>query len=140
MDVGAAFVADEQALEVVQPSEGALDDPAVAAETGAVLGRAPSDHRPDPALPELAAMASGVVGAIGDELPGPATRPTDEAAHVRHAVDEREQLGDVVAVAAREREGERDARLVDDQMMFGAEPSTVNRARARRTAPFFACT
>jgi hypothetical protein len=26
VDVGAVFVADEQALEVVQPGEGALDD------------------------------------------------------------------------------------------------------------------
>jgi hypothetical protein len=34
--VGAAFVADDQALEVVQPGEGALDDPAVAAEAGAI--------------------------------------------------------------------------------------------------------
>ena len=29
--VGAAFVADDQALEVVQPGEGALNDPAVGA-------------------------------------------------------------------------------------------------------------
>jgi hypothetical protein len=38
VDVGAAFVANEQALEVVQPGEGALDNPAVAAEAGAMVG------------------------------------------------------------------------------------------------------
>lgn len=43
MDLGAAVVADEQLFELVQPGEGALDDPAVAAEAGAVLGLAPCD-------------------------------------------------------------------------------------------------
>ena len=47
--LGAAFVADEQPLELVQVREGALDDPANAAEAGAVVGAAASDHRPDPA-------------------------------------------------------------------------------------------
>jgi len=34
--VGAAFVADEQSFHLVQPAEGAFDDPAVAAEPGVV--------------------------------------------------------------------------------------------------------
>ena len=41
----AAVVADEQSFELVQPGEGALDDPAVAAEPGAVLGLAAGDLR-----------------------------------------------------------------------------------------------
>jgi hypothetical protein len=40
VDLGAAVVPDEQGLELVQPGEGALDDPAVAAQPGAVLGLA----------------------------------------------------------------------------------------------------
>lgn len=43
MDFVAAVVADEQPLEVVQPGEGALDDPASSTEAGAVLGLAASD-------------------------------------------------------------------------------------------------
>jgi hypothetical protein len=43
VDVGAAVVADEQSFELVEPGEGALDHPAVAAESGAMLGLAPSD-------------------------------------------------------------------------------------------------
>ena len=49
MDLVAAVVADEQSLEVVQPREGALDDPAVAAKAGAVLGLAARDLGSDPA-------------------------------------------------------------------------------------------
>ncbi len=48
MDFVAAVVADEQALEVMEPGEGALDDPAGAAEPGAVLGLAARDLRSDP--------------------------------------------------------------------------------------------
>ena len=49
MDLVAAVVADEQSFEVVQPGEGALDDPAGAAEAGAVLRLAPRDLRLDAA-------------------------------------------------------------------------------------------
>ena len=141
VDVGAAFVADEEALlVVVQPGEGSHDDPAVAAEAGAVLGLAACDLWLDAAPAELAAMRRVVVGAVGGEPAGPSPGPADLAAHRRHPVEERDQLGAVVAVAARERPGERDPRGVDEEMMFRAVSGSVNRARARRAAPFFACT
>jgi hypothetical protein len=38
VDVVAAVGADEQSAAVVEPGEGAFDDPAVAAEAGATLG------------------------------------------------------------------------------------------------------
>ena len=44
MDLGAAVVANEQPLEVLQPGEGTLDNPA-SAEAGAVLGLATGDLR-----------------------------------------------------------------------------------------------
>jgi hypothetical protein len=52
-----AVVADEQPFELVQPGKGALDDPAVAAEAGAVLGLAPRDLRCDPEPTKLATVA-----------------------------------------------------------------------------------
>ena len=52
VDLVAAVVADEQPFELVEPGKGALHDPAVAAEPGAVLGVAPGDLRFDPALAE----------------------------------------------------------------------------------------
>ena len=48
MDLVAAVVADEESFVLVEPGEGALDDPADAAETGAVLGLTASDLRGDP--------------------------------------------------------------------------------------------
>jgi hypothetical protein len=140
VDVGAAVVADEQSFELVQPSEGALDHPAVAANAGAVPGLAAGDLSGDPALAELAPLRSVVVGAVGCEAVWPSTRPTDPATYRRDAIDERDQLGDVVAVAARERPGERDPRRIDEEVVLRAQSGSINRARARRGAPFFACT
>ncbi len=140
VDVVATFVADEQSFEVVQPGEGALDDPAVAAEAGAVFAFAAGDLRRDAAASELAAVAVGVVAAVGGQPLGPSARPADLAAHGRHRVEQRDQLGDVVAVAARERPGERDPSRVDQEVLLRPVSGSINRARARLGAPFLACT
>ena len=140
MDVAAAVVADEQSFELVEPGEGALDDPAVVAKSGSVLGLAACDLRRDPALAELAAAGVVVVAAVGADAIGAAARPTDLAADRRYPVDERDQLGAVMAVAARERPGERDPGGVDEEMVLRAVSGSINRARARLGAPFFAWT
>jgi len=81
-----------------------------------------------------------VVAAVGDQAVWPPARSTTDAGDRWHRVEKRNQLRDVVAVAARDREGERDPRLVDEEMMLGARPTSVHGARARLGAPFFACT
>jgi len=42
-----AVGADEESAAVVEPGEGAFDDPAVSAEAGAVFDLAACDDRPD---------------------------------------------------------------------------------------------
>jgi len=64
--VGVAVVADGEAAVAVEPGEGAFDDPAVAAESGAVLGLATGDERFDGAPAEFAAAAGVVVGAVSE--------------------------------------------------------------------------
>jgi hypothetical protein len=140
VDLVAAVVADEQSLVVVQPGEGALDDPAHPTESGAVLGLATSDLRLDVAGAEFAAVLVVVVAAIGRDPVGASTWPADLAADRRDTVDERHQLRDVVAIAAGHRPGERDPGRVYEKVMLRAGSGSINRARARRGAPFFACT
>jgi hypothetical protein len=140
VDLGAAVVADEESLELVEPGEGAFDDPADAAESGAVLGLAAGDLGGDAAAAEFATVLVVVVAAVGDDPVGTSAWPADFAADGRYAVDEREQLGDVVAVSAGERPGERDPARVYEKMMLRAGSGSINRARARRGAPLFACT
>ena len=83
VDFGAAVVADEQPFELVEPGEGALDDPAVAAEAGAMLGLAAGDLGLDSALAELSAVLVVVVAAVGGEPVWPPSGSADAAAHRR---------------------------------------------------------
>ena len=92
MHLGAAFVADEQSLELVEVREGALDDPADGAEPGAVFGLAAGDHGSDAQLADEAAVLVVVVAAVAVTRFGRRRGRADLAAHWRHAVDERDQL------------------------------------------------
>jgi hypothetical protein len=58
VDVGAAFVADAQAAALVQPADRALDDPALAAESGAMLALRSSDGRPGPSSAQFPAAGA----------------------------------------------------------------------------------
>jgi hypothetical protein len=53
-----------------------------------------------------------VVAAVGGDPVGPPARSAWLAPHGRHTVDERDQLGDVMSVAAGDRPGQRDPRRV----------------------------
>jgi hypothetical protein len=123
----------------VEPGEGAFDDPAVTAEPGAVVGLATGDHGFDTAFPDEAAVLVVVVAAIGEQRLGSLSGPADLAADGWDAVEELDQLGDVVAVAAGERPGERDAAAVYEEMVLAAPPAAIDRAGTRFRAPFFAC-
>src|SRR5215213_9261780 len=116
--VGAAFVADEQSFELVQVREGTFDDPADAAEAGAVLSVASRDHGSDPSRANESAVLVEVVAAVADQLLGTPARPPDESGDRGHAVEQRDQLGDVVTVAAGQHPGERDPGRVDEEMVL----------------------
>ena len=90
----------------------------------------------DAPLAQEAAVLVVVVAAVGDD----AGREAGPAGDRRHRLQQRDQLGDVVAIAAGERPGERDPARLDEQVVLGARSGSVNRARARLGAPFLACT
>lgn len=129
MDLGVAFVAGSQAAEVVQVREAAFDDPALAAEVGAVLGAALGDDGFDPARPEQPAVLVVVIAAIGEEAVGLAPRAAWLAGN-RPGVqqfEQRDQLRDVVAIAAGQRDRERDPGGVDEQVVLGAGAAAIDR-------------
>jgi hypothetical protein len=127
MEFGAAFPVQPDAPEDVQPGEGALDCPAQPSQAGAVLWGAPGDDGLDATRRELAPVLVEVVAAVGDQRVGAQAGAPDLAGDRADAVDERQQLGDVVAVAARQLDGQRDPGAVDDQLVLGARSATVNR-------------
>ena len=137
MDVVAAVGADQETAAVVEPGEGALDDPAVTAQPGAVLGLAAGDDRLDASLPDKAAVLVVVVAAVGDQCARSASRSADAAADGRHPIEQLEQLGDVVAVAAGERPGERDTAAVYEQVVLAAAPGRGRRGSGPVFGPLF---
>jgi hypothetical protein len=64
----------------------------------------------------------------------PAVRPTGLAPHRRDGVQQRQQLGDVVAVAAGDGDRERDPVGIGQQVVLGAWPAPVDRTWADRLA------
>ena len=138
--VVAAFVADEEPLELVEVGEGAFDDPAVAAEAGAVFGLASRDHGFDAAGSQQPAVFVVVVAAVADHAVGPAAWSADEPCDRGHPVEQRDQLGDVVAVATGQCVGEGDPGRVDEEVVLRPVAAPLDRARPRFGAPFFACT
>jgi hypothetical protein len=140
VDLVASVVADEQSFELVQPGEGAFDDPAVAAKAGAVRAASASDLGDDPAAAQFAAVLVVVVATIGGDTRGSLARPAGFAGDGRDTVKQRDQLRHVMAVAARDCPGERNPARVYEQVMLGTVSGSINRARARFGAPFFACT
>jgi hypothetical protein len=68
VDVGAPVGTDEQAAVVVEPGEGALNNPAVATQPGAVLDLTPGDEPLDAALPEETAVLVVVVRRLRTRL------------------------------------------------------------------------
>ena len=135
MDVGAAFVADAEAAVLVQPGNRALDHPALLAQAGAVRLFRSGDRGADPASAQFPAVAAGVVGAVTIEAGRPAPGAAALAAHGWDRVHERQQLQDVVVVAARERERERGASSAGERMVFRTAPGAVYGAWSRLLAP-----
>jgi hypothetical protein len=98
------------------------------------------DLRLDPLLADLSAVAVVVVAALGGQAIGTSARRPDAAAQRRRGVERRQQLRDVVAVAAGQGAGERDTGGGHEQVVLGARPAPVDRARPRVGAPLLAGT
>jgi hypothetical protein len=117
--------------------EAAFDDPALASEAGAVLGAAPGDHGLDASGPQQASVLVVVIAAVGEHGVGFLARPADLASDGPgvQVIEQRQQLGDVVAVAAGQRDSERDPGRVDEQVVLGSCAGTIDRGWPRQEPP-----
>lgn len=140
VDVCFAFPSDAEPAEAVEPGEGSLDHPPVDAKSGAVAGVSAGDGRDDAASPDLVPIDVVVVATVGEQGIGSAAGVPDAASDRWDRVQQRHELGDVVAVTSGEEDGERGAVAIGDQMVLGACPASVDRRRARVKPPFSALT
>lgn len=81
-----------------------------------------------------------VVAAVTEHDVGAVSRSAALAPYVRHCLEQWNELGDVVAVAAGQDDGERDAGGIGDQVVLTARPAPVDRTSSRLGSPFNART
>jgi hypothetical protein len=124
--IGASFVAGAEPFELVQPGEATLDYPAHLAQSGTVGDAASRDQRLDAPLPQHAAVLVEIVAPVGIQAPGLAAGTSPPTPDRRDGVQQRQELGDVVPVAAGERDRERGSVTVDDQVVLGAGTGAVD--------------
>ncbi len=120
MDLGVALVACSEAPEVVQVSETALHDPALAAQARTMRCTAAGDDGCDPESPEQPTVLVVVIATVGEEPVGLLSWPSDLSGD-RPAVevfDQWQQLGDIVAMPAGEADRQGDAAGIDKQMVL----------------------
>jgi hypothetical protein len=101
-----------------------------------VLGAATGDHRLHTECADETTVLVVVAAAAAEHHVRAATGPAALAPHRRDGLEQRDQLGDVVAVAAGQCGGERDAGGVGDQVMLAARSTPVDRASLGRGSPF----
>jgi hypothetical protein len=89
---------------------------------------------------QLPAVDVVVVAAGSEQFAGSAAGSSSSAADRWDGLDQWDQLGDVVAVAAGERDRQRNAAGVADQMVLGTGPAAVDRRRADVCPPLSART
>lgn len=130
MNVGPTLKAKAKTTEVVEPCVSTLDHPAKLAESTAVLGAAPCDHRLDAAFAKFLAMRFGVVTAISVDDFGLLKRSATCAANRRNGIDERQQLGDIVAVRAGQDCTDGHAVRIDEDMMLRTGSRPIRGVRA----------
>lgn len=106
-----------------------FDHPAEFAQTTAVLCAAPGDHRFDAAFAKFLAMWFGVVAAIGVDDSGLLKRSATHAANRRNRINERQQLGEVVAVRAGQDCTDGDAVGIDEDVVFGTGTRAIRGVR-----------
>jgi hypothetical protein len=81
-------------------------------------GVAPGDHGLRPPCPQLASVLVMVIATIGEQPLGTSSRTSGLAGDRADAVDERQQLSDVVAMPAGQADRERYPTGVGDQVVL----------------------
>ncbi len=129
MDVRAAFVANAQAAELMQPTEGPFHDPAGFAQPAAVRRALARQRIGDAHTPQPAMMRGTATSAVALHNLGPLARAPDLAPHGGNGCHEWLQLATVMHVGCGHKRAQRQALGIGAKMMFAARFAAVGRVR-----------
>ncbi|SPD61796.1 conserved protein of unknown function (plasmid) [Cupriavidus taiwanensis] len=130
MNVSSTFEANAKTTKVVKPRLGTFDNPAELAQTTTVLSPAFGKHRLDAALAKPLTMWLGVIASVCVDDFWLLKRSAAHAANGRDRVDERQQLGDVVAIRPGQDCADWDAICIDEDVVLGTWSRAIRGVRA----------
>jgi len=138
MDVGSSFVANGESAELGQPGQGALDDPAITAESFVAVDATPGDAILDAPPPQGLATAGIIVSLVGMQLVRSFARSPVALTDRLQAVDQDLEHHGIVDVGGAQGADERDAVPIDQDVAFGAFLAAIRRVGAGVFTPLFA--
>jgi hypothetical protein len=130
VNVGPTLKANAKTTKVVEPCVSTLDHPAEFAQSAAVFSATPGDHRFDAALAKPLTMRLRVVATICVDDLRLLKRSAARATNGWNRVNERQQLGNVVAIRAGQDCTDGDAIGVDEDVMLGTWSRAICGVRA----------
>ena len=125
-----ALIAYAQSSELMQPSDGTLDHPASCAQIAAVYGSPLGNLMHDAALLQRQAVSPTVVGAIGLDALWLSQWSSPFAPDGRHAIDQRQELCDVMPVGLGQNDMDWDALRIDEDMVLAAFLAAIGWVRS----------
>ena len=120
MNVVAFLITNAKTPILMQPRDGAFYHPTVDTQSASVLGPALSQQRDDSPATDFSAMWFGIVAPVPQNTIRTLNRPADFACNCRDAVNQRQQLRDIVTVCASQYHRKRNTIGIRYQMMFRA--------------------
>ncbi len=120
MNVGATLKPNAKTTEVLKPRVSTFDNPAKFAQITAVRCPARGNLRLDASLAKILPMRLGVVAANCTDNLGFLTRLATYAANRWNGVDQWQQLGDVVAIRARQDRADGNTFGINEDVVLGA--------------------
>lgn len=132
MDVGAAFAANSKSAILVEPRQGALNDPSGLPESASVGTTTFANdrfYRPGSQLPTI---LLGFVSAVTLKLLWFGQGPTRLALHRRYRIDKVHQLSHIVTIGAGEHRRKRNTSRVGYEVVLTPCFAAICRVRPRR--------
>ena len=130
MNTGAAFVANRQTAEAMEPGQGTFNDPARAAEPAPIGGAALRQQGGDAPSRQFIAMRLRIIAAVPLNQSRFPYGPADTPAHRWHRVNQGQQLRDVVPIGRCQRRDERNPVRVGENMMLRPGFAAIGRVRS----------
>ena len=135
MDIQPSFKADSQLAKASKPSVRSLHHPAMLSQPFAAFNAAPGNTARDASLPEMATAAFVVIAFVSMQLRWSLARSTLQACNARDRIQAPLEHHGVMSVRPADKNHQRDASGVYDDVPLGAEFSSVGGVRACFLAP-----